>query len=315
MSNHHGEVSPPSSEARRQSPTRRALLLGGAAASLSIAAVGGYAVGNARQDAKSPPDSDTYIRLDLRTGDQLSLIKTYDPRAQIEPRASNRYLEVLTNKNYLRQVLQELRNSRAGVDTAQDAIPQSLRIVRTSSNPADISGYATAWQIDKGGIYITARHVVKEAFDTFVNPYTNEPVTVADSFIHPTADIAIVVAPTGLPPEPDTNNHIATAMPKPGDTLQMTSLLPWGPGLNRQPEVYLYQKSGIVSQAQPDRIAVAGLIPLGGTSGSPIIDSNTGAIVGVESSLFYRDPNGPDGASNYAGAIITPTLLLDDLLS
>lgn len=94
----------------------------------------------------------------------------------------------------------------------------------------------------------------------------------------------------------------------------MIDLLPQNPVNSGQSQVCLYGKIGTVSQVQSDQITVTGLIPLGGTSGSPIIDASSGSVVGIESSLFYHYPNGPDKVSNYAGAIITPISLLDDLL-
>lgn len=256
--------------------------------------------------------SNNEVLLNPLAGDQLSLITSYRPQITVNPEANNQHLGTLTDKDYLRQTFQRPRSAAPEADIALDAIRQSLRLVRGSSEH-DTRGFATAWQIDEGGIYVTARHVVKQAFSKLANPYTNEYVNVAASFTHPQADIGLIVAPTGLPPSTSTTIRFAADSPQSGSTLRMVGLFPWNLDVSQQSKVYLYEKNGTAADIGPYQISVKELVPLGGTSGSPILDTSTGSVVGVESSLFYHYPDGPDAISNYAGAIITPISLLRDL--
>lgn len=306
-----GETQPAYDHEPAHPISRRAILCGIAATGIAAALGGGTVY---HKETGWPEHFTDEIPLDPRAGDQLALIDSYDSQAAIDTsEIDNRYLDILTDKGYLRETLQQLRHTTDTPARATSAMQQSLRLVRTASE-YDTRGFATVWQIDEGGIYVTAKHVVRQALNTFTNPFTNTSVGVAASLIHPEADIALVIAPTGLPPRPAADIRLASSSPRSGEVVRMIGLFPRNSDDREQSKVYLYEKQGTVSETHPHQVKVKGLVPLGGTSGSPIIDTSTGAVVGVESGLFYHYPDGPNLVSNYAGAIIAPISLLDDLV-
>jgi len=285
--------------------SRRKVLGLGASVAVVGAAIG---TGIIRHEQTGWPEQfNDNVQLDPTLGEYLAPIEDYTPAFRLVE-ANTRYEDVLTDKRYLEWLFKNLRDQTSEYPNTTSALQEGLRVAK--GPVGDPHAYGTLLQLDEGGLYLTARHMVKDNVLQYVDdPYTNEAVKVTAALEHPNADIALVVAPTGLEPKPLPNVHFAPNTPKLSQRLQIVGLEPINGNVN---QLYQYMKTGKLTDITDDKMKIEGLIPLGGTSGSPITDE-AGRIVGVLSGFYPRYSEGPNAISNYAGAIVVPLPLVENL--
>jgi hypothetical protein len=300
-----------SPEARQPRSSSRRQFLTGALVGAAVVAAGGGTAAVIHQKTRKPDAFNNNITLNPLQSEFYAPVEGYTPTFSTEsPENIKRYLNVLTDKRYLGWLVESMHKAKSELSGKQegDVLQQSLRVTRGPIR--NHIGYATATQIDAGGVYLTARHVIKDAPHNYIDdPYTNRAVEFSAAFIHPEADIALIVAPTGQAPQPISGLYFASEAPSLNERLTLDGLISFDV---TQYQLYQYQKSGNVSQITPQLVAVNGLVPLGGTSGGPVTN-NSGGIVGVESGNYNRDPAGPNEISNYEGSVITPIAMLGDV--
>ncbi len=222
------------------------------------------------------------------------------------------------DQQYIVVLLDELQHERGSLKERIEALKSSLRRITTTS-----VGEATVFEIDESGYYLTAKHVLTEDNDILTaieNPYTGESSIVVDRVMIPNADLALVYAPTGKPMKP--TQHLQLNLKDVEDSQEL-----WMVGLYRQNDVlYQYYQHGftdksvqlssrmnqdITQRAEPDAmVAVKGMIPAGGTSGSPIVNEE-GVVIAIESG-FYPVP--ANSRNEYQGAIVAPVLYLNGIV-
>lgn len=233
---------------------------------------------------------------------------------------------------YLARLLNGFTRHGNNTERSVEAANKSLRLLSMEVGVERTQDYATAFEIDESGIYLTASHaaifVDSEIFPqpqmSIVNPETGDESKVKVSIKHPKADIAVVYAPTGQPSAPTQNLTMNLSEIHDNTQLWMVGLIPTSKNI-----YYETYRTGFVDKSiqlsdiveveeylpgyireSGSLIAVRGLIPVGGTSGSPILNS-CGSIVGVESGTF---PNARS-VSEYQGAMIVPLSYLDTIAS
>ena len=195
-------------------------------------------------------------------------------------------------------------------------------------------GGMSALKIDESGYYLTAAHGFFSISD---NSLRTEPGLVYDpntgllnvitSFIIPQKyvekdltdmdkDIAVFFAPSGKSRQPVFGVSVDLQMPKDDEDLWMHSLSV-EPGkeiirgiLHGNVDQNLRSFNGI---DYPGMIKVRGMIPYGGSSGAPVIDSN-GNVRGIESGLTTRSFE-VNVRGNYTGATLVPINAVEELLN
>ena len=207
---------------------------------------------------------------------------------------------------YLSELLAALQTENSDKETKVEAVQGSLRLIKDMTDGTE----ATVFQIDDSGYYLTAKHTLPDDLAgrlvTIVNPYDGEESLVTECRVHDTADIAVVYAPNGRPAR--ATEGLQLDFPNLADEQKL-----WMIGLysNRELDSFRFIKYGQVDEgvelshatySEGTRIAVRGIIPFGGTSGSPIVDSD-GTIVGVESGAY---PDNAKTIEEYDGVVITP---------
>lgn len=214
-------------------------------------------------------------------------------------------LEYIDTK-YISGLFETLRSEKRDKETKVEAVQRSLRRIKNMIDRTE----ATVFQIDESGYYLTAKHTLPDdlagKFVTIVNPYDGEESLVTECRVHDTADIAVVYAPNGRLPKAIEGLQVDFPYLENEQELWMIGLY-----TNKQQDLFRCIKYGQVdegvepksiSYGEGTRVAVRGMIPVGGISGSPIVDSE-GTIVGVESGAY---PNNAKTIEEYDGAVITP---------
>lgn len=207
---------------------------------------------------------------------------------------------------YLPELLTLLQTEIFDTETKVKAVQSSLRRIRNTADGAE----GTAFQIDNSGYYITAEHAVPKVLTgkllTIIDPYSGEKSLVTEYKANRTADIAVIYAPNGR------SRGAARGMQFDFQSLEDQQKL-WmiGSYTNKRGDLFRCIKYGRVDNEveltysnyeEGTRVAVRGMIPFGGTSGSPIVNS-CGTIVGVESGAF---PDKARTLKEYRGSVITP---------
>lgn len=283
--------------------SRRSLLAG------AVGILGLYAVA---RGSEAPPAARALARGDYAVrlpafADQAITLANYEP--------------LPTSR--LRALFEQLTAARADAPSRVEAIKKSLRLVRNIESGA----IGTALELDESGVYLTARHCLAEPNRpnqrspypiVIQDPYSGERHLAQNFLLHPAADLALVHAPNGRPARPTADLQLSLNEIGQAEGLWMISLRPVV--AEGQPTLfYRYQSSGTADTSRvysdslggdPSRLqvvaaaqlAVAGLTPLGGTSGGPIVDA-AGVVRAVESGAY---PAGALRAADYQGATVVP---------
>lgn len=208
------------------------------------------------------------------------------------------------NTAYLSELLSGLQAEAKSPEAKVRAVQQSLRRIKGPTIEA------TAFEIDESGYYLTVEHAIRGDYKSeapiIINPYTGERSLVAEVRAHDKADMAIIYAPNGRPPKPTRNLQFDFSALTDEQRLWLIGLYP-----SKKQELLRCIKPGRVDRSvelagfnveQASRVAVKGIIPFGGTSGSPIVDGS-GTVVAVEAGAFPDDAKSTDA---YQGAVVTP---------
>lgn len=229
---------------------------------------------------------------------------------------SSYYSAERLNGEYTKQLLQTLEQEQGDAISRFEATKKSLRQVKVNG------AIGTALQIDESGIYLTAKHAVSgtrvdsRALDpiSIINPYTGEAAYAVDVALHPTADIAIVGAPSGKPKKPQSGLQVSFGDVQDSERLVMVSLVPSQnsracfqiieEGVTDTSVVFpdLKDSSGAYLAKSMASLGVKDLIPRGGSSGGPIVNDH-GIVIGIESGAY---PVEARHFSDYKGARVTP---------
>jgi hypothetical protein len=219
------------------------------------------------------------------------------------------------DREYLSGLFDTLRTEIKDKETKVKAVQGSLRRIKDTTDGME----ATVFQIDESGYYLTAKHTLPHDLAghlvTVANPYDGEESLVTECRVHPSADIAVLYAPNGRPPR--AIEGLQLDFPNFEDEQEL-----WMIGLytNKDQELFRCIKYGQVDEGvelshdtfgERTRVAVRKMIPFGGTSGSPIVNSE-GTIVGVESGAF---PDNAKTLKEYDGAVIAPLSYISELPS
>lgn len=209
------------------------------------------------------------------------------------------------DSDYLRTIFDSLtyQESTKSPDTE---IVGSLRLLRKSN------GWATAFQIDQSGYYLTARHALTDEAIVLFDPIVGTSELVSSYVKDEQDDIAVIFAPTKQQRNPS-NLRLNTANPKPGEKLSMAgfsvdqSLKLWRGLVRGTVDTITLNNSSSLGNLIP----VVGMKPFGGSSGGPVWNDK-GEIVGIESSYY---PLGVNSRSEYKGAAIAPLSRIKNLSS
>lgn len=220
------------------------------------------------------------------------------------------------NDTYLHTLLQELQQEAGDRQTRVNATIGSLRLIQNLSTGAF---EATAFQIDNSGYFVAAKHSVpadpRKDSVIIINPYDGSSVLVVEFRVNPEADVAIMFAPTAKPPQKTPNMQLDFTGLVQHEQLWMIGLVPHQTVYRRiitgqvdtsVPLRPLQSNDVLAKQARDTRVAVRGMIPYGGMSGSPLVN-NQGVIVGVEAGAYPDDARTVD---TYKGAVVTPLAYL-----
>lgn len=214
--------------------------------------------------------------------------------------------------NYLEQLVQILQRTNASREgRARNIISNLAWIIQ--------DGAGTAFKIDASGYFITAAHLLRDKNDKPLNKYSliYDPNTGVSTPIrniivpeNPVDDLGVFYAPLGEPRRPLPGISFDFTQPLNGESLWMHSL-----GI-QPPYASRFILHGEVDHSLPNQIAkidgreieittmtkIRGMIPFGGSSGSPVIDTN-GSIRGVESGVLLDGLE--NRRENYLGSTIT----------
>lgn len=310
---------------------RRRLLLG--MLGTTAVAVGGLGLYNLShpQGPEKPADKNVL--------DTLPVLSTTPSSSYSLNRAGNLPLEVAGSVNfdqtYLLSLIEDVNNNQTTDAERRTAVINNLARVRTQSQKGSYS--TNALMLDESGIYLTCGHTfIENKFDgtsspikpkfsftplnlpaQVINPQLMRRYPVIGYLSDPSTEMALFYAPTGFRRKkiPGVNlSYDALAIDQ--DLWQMALYT----NDNRIGLSIMHGKVlGSEADLEPDidfnirgRIKVQGMIPFGGSSGSPIIDSS-GKVVGVESGLFTKpgtDLSKPVDYQDYAGARIAPLVTL-----
>jgi hypothetical protein len=202
------------------------------------------------------------------------------------------------------QVIQELQRPIESKQMREKAVEGSLRLVRSVD-----SSSGTAFQVDECGIYLTVSHVVLDNEMHVLRPdlVVNNPETgitnpATHVFLHEAADLAVVYAPTGREPSVTPGLEVDLTAVADNQSLKLVGM--WPPRNSR------FIDSGHVEPSQPGDpwARVKGMIPYGGTSGSPVVDADS-KIRGVLSGFYGSSYEIKD----YVGSRVIPLTYSDSL--
>ena len=184
------------------------------------------------------------------------------------------------------------------------------------------SGRGTGLLIDRSGVVLTAAHLLLETRGVITkrgivySPSKRTQFSVSSAIFDEELDLAIVYAPTGKPAQRVAGVQLSTDEISTGASLRQL-------GITRdKANAFLVPLDGQALEpnfkipgnhfAKKIR-AVYGMIPFGGSSGGPIIDLSTGAVVAVESG-FFTDKTPPFNRTDYLGSTIAPLTNLAAML-
>lgn len=295
-----------SSTAEGPSVTRRALLAGGAALYAS--------------SLLGCENSDQH--------EQLSLKEVLTP---VDRKASTEEIDLplhTIDRPYLAFVFKQLQSERYDTKDQVNAVRDARRVVRLWGENQYFD-FGTSLQLDESGIYLTASHIGVYSTSLALGQYqlaVQEPSTGELSRVkavikHPRADMALLFAPTGTPRNVTSGLSLSTAPITARQRLWMIGYAPLKDGSLDAVELPGVTKQGVDVSAvrshdkwfpkhvweKQSQIAVSGMIPSGGTSGSPIINDK-GQVVAVESGAYPTVQRQKD----YKGAVVTPVAYAAD---
>lgn len=239
---------------------------------------------------------------------------------------SPKFKEVAEHKpfelEYVKSLINELK-VRPPIEDKEiqlDNIIKNVAIIKTD-------GIATAIRICESGYYLTAAHILSDRngrpmpadteaiiFDISDPTEDGNLHEIKNYIIDVDTDLALFYAPSGK-----TRNAVPISISlSPLAAGKKLWLL--GTTISETIEaLYLniYALYGRVDKHQPyetdeNLVAVKGMIPFGGSSGGPVIDSE-GSLVGIESGVLVK-PGKQNERENYTHATISPLSNLDRLL-
>ncbi len=227
---------------------------------------------------------------------------------------------------YVKKLFEDLkRPTGAKKQEVLKALEENIALVQLPEANAE----GTAIRLCDSGYYLTAAHVVIEQSENNVVPTSSRvalyipqigSLALATTLIFDrSVDLAILFAPTGRKRAKIPNLQIANAPLAPNEKLWLLGLEP----LQESTHATLGIPYGYVDTSLEQRNylgenvynLVKGMIPYGGSSGGPIIDSK-GKIVAVESGYYVqggRLADRPTTRADYTHAIVTPLANLDRL--
>ena len=156
-------------------------------------------------------------------------------------------------------------------------------VIEIESEAAPSYSLGTAFSIDDGGHWLTARHVVRGCNRVGVQTGRRQGMYATDVVIHPGADVAVITTERGRPPLPLSESplakgqdgfHFGFPQGEPGEVhsrlLGRRRLRARGHSRSDEPAI---------AWAEVRRVP-AGLRELGGISGGPLLDVS-GGVIGV----------------------------------
>jgi hypothetical protein len=219
--------------------------------------------------------------------------------------------------NYLEGLIAEFQKDTSTREARAHQVVTNLSIIRTND------GAGTALKIDESGYYLTAAHLLHDNSRKPISKYSiaydlpsglTTPIqefVVTDNYIYD--DIALFYAPRALPRKPTRGISLNFSSPEENEDLWMHALtfLSETKGfrliLHGKVDSSLPGPTARINEELIERegfVGIRGMIPLGGTSGSPIIDAQ-GKLRGVEAA-FSRVTGAENKLENYLGASMTP---------
>jgi hypothetical protein len=301
---------------------KRRLLIGGLLGVSTLALGGGaFLIADRLQLPKKPVASDLVPGISLQKAPM-------DIHSNL--RSGSLSLETPTgefDRGYLTDILESAINNPT---SDPKSVINNLSLARIRQQ----KGVATtnALLIDESGYYITCGHTFTTLTDTekssedtpqvafinknapamVINPSVMKRYPIQQYLVDPAHDLAIFYAPTGF------RRSMAYGISLETSDLPIGTGL-WQPALQLSDRLNLNVMYGLVDQndsvdefnqksVYKDRIGVKGMIPHGGSSGSPIITS-TGRVYAIESGYFVKataDKSKPFSFEDYDGSLVSP---------
>ena len=312
-------------EARRISRRHSLRLLGSVVGLTAISGSGATALLLNGEESQSQPETQTTI---LPEQDFINIPLSAQTPRQEEARNFQAF-----DRNYAKKLLRDYQKpNKENLQTIWRALAENIAYVQLVDvkGPGTI-GEGTALRLCESGYYLTASHLfMEEQEDEFVPAKVRSHVYLPTSGVlapirsiifDPTCDLAIFFAPSGKNRSKIEDLRIVASQLVSGQKL-------WQLGI----QVEIHENTvkanlgipfGTVAQnpriknylGEETYVLVRGMIPYGGSSGGPIIDTR-GNIVAVESGAFIEtndDKTPLNQRGNYTHSIISPLTNLERL--
>ena len=255
------------------------------------------------------------------------------------PKLANHLATQTLDSDYARFLIKYLQTDRGvSSELKRQAVEENL----ISIHDYERSG-CSGLQIDESGYFLTAAHCLAkyeiftemladmeldEEWETWLEQFRDPRLAalspgrrllspINSAVYDLTGDLAIFYAPTQRPPKPIDNLQIRTDSIKLGESLTLlTDLGNVEEGTERRAVL----TGRVIDQVHQNdtyfrrRIRVRGMMPFGGASGGPVIDSE-GNLVAIESGFYTENPDLPLEVISMAGATVVPIQGIESLLS
>lgn len=320
-------------EAAKKVTRRHALKLGADAALVgaAFAAAGGFLVSRGKDRENYPIDTLPTI---IPTPEPSSLLPeipetiidlpTRQPHARPEAE-----VPLPLDKKYLEKLFLDLNQPSGDYYRRIRSLRNNIALVQRSED----RGAGTAIKICESGYYLTAAHVLSDKNkegprETLINgpavvynPSDGLVLSISEILADHDYDLALFYAPSGKQRQRIEGIQINQSPLQHEQKLWQLGLMVWETqGIFSARIHYLFGSVDLAPPATTSKaknlIKVKGMIPFGGSSGGPIVDSN-GVIVAIESSYYvdFGDKEYVENKrENYVGSEVAPITILNSLL-